>query len=216
MKMIRDAIISGEFAPGSRLVIDNLALIYNISHSPIRECIRLLEADGFVTIRPYAGVTVTDLHPELIMEVFALLESLEIISSCRASHRADQKQFDQLSHMIEEMEKVVSLPDAWSTKNFELHMMICDIADMTMTKNMMYRALFHWDRLRRHYLKEVSSRRIEQAQREHHELLHAMKSRHDEQIEAIIQQHNKAALDDYLRHINKTQKVNLYELYPYG
>lgn len=209
-KTIRDAIISGEFKPGSRLVIDNLALKYNISHSPIRECMRLLEADGLVTIRPYAGVTVTELHPELIMEVFALLESFEIISSCRASLRATPAQLDKLMKVIEEMEEYIASPNKWSVKNFELHMMICEIADMSIMKNMMMRTLMHWDRLRRYYLEAVSVHRIAQAQLEHRNLLNALKSGNAQQITRVIQQHNTAALDDYLNHIKKTQKVDLH------
>lgn len=213
---IRDAIISGEFAPGSRIVIDTLALRYGISHSPIRECVRLLEGDGFVTIRPFAGVTVTDLQPELIMEMFSLLKSLEIISSCRAGNRATSAQLDELARMIQEMEQYLSSPEQWSAKNIELHMTICDIADMSITKDMMFKALLHWDRLRRYYLEAVSARRIVQAQEEHHELLQAIQARDEQRIELVIQQHNKAALDDYLAHIKQTQQLDLYPVSPYG
>jgi len=208
-EIIRDAIINGEFEPGSRIVIDDLAEQYNVSHSPIRECLRLLEADGLVTIRPYAGVTVTDLQPELIMEVFALLESLEIISSCRASHHATEAEFDQLEKMIDEMEQYVSKTDVWSAKNLELHMMISDLAHMTISRDMMARALLHWDRLRRYYLEEVSAQRVPRAQVEHRDMLKAMRSGDDERIKIVIQQHNEAALNDYLVHIRKTQKINL-------
>lgn len=213
---LRDAIISGEFAPGSRIVIDDLAIHYGISHSPIRECLRLLEGDGFVTIRPYAGVTVTDIQPELIMEVFTLLESLEIISSCRASKRATKKQLNALEQMIDDMEGCATSPQEWSAKNIELHMTICDIADMSITKNMMLRALHHWDRLRRHYLAEVSAKRILQAHQEHRDLLQAMCEGDDDAITEVIQNHNKAALHDYLKHIKNTQQVDLFAAYPYG
>lgn len=208
-EIIRDAIINGDFEPGSRIVIDDLAEQYNVSHSPIRECLRLLEADGLVTIRPYAGVTVTDLQPELIMEVFAVLESLEIISSCRASHRASDAEFDHLEKMINEMEDYINMSDLWSAKNLELHMMISDLANMTISRDMMARALLHWDRLRRYYLEQVSAQRIPQAQLEHRQMLKAMRSGDDERIKIVIQLHNEAALDDYLAHIRKTQAVDL-------
>jgi len=208
-KKIRDSIISGEFEPGSRIVIDTLALELNVSHSPIRECLRLLEAEGFVTIRPFAGVTVTDLEPELIIEVFELLESLEIITSCRASTCATPEQFDNLTSIINDMEEYISSPNRWSAKNFEFHMAICEYANMTITKNMMHRALLHWDRLRRYYLQVVSSQRISQAQLEHRELLKAMRSGDPQCITDVIQRHNKAALNDYLEYVRVTQKVDL-------
>ncbi|MCA9883003.1 MAG: GntR family transcriptional regulator [Anaerolineae bacterium] len=208
-EIIREAIINGEFEPGSRIVIDDLAIKYNVSHSPIRECLRLLEADGLVTIRPFAGVTVTDLRPELIMEVFALLESLEIISSCMASHHATENEFERLEKMIDQMEQHTDEADNWAAKNRELHMMIGAIANMTISRDMMERALLHWDRLRRYYLEEVFAQRVPQAQLEHRELLKALRSGEDEQIKIVIQQHNKAALNDYLDHIRKTQEVDI-------
>jgi len=210
---IRDAIISGEYEPGGRIVIDNLALELKVSHSPIRECLRLLEAEGFVTIRPYAGVTVTELRPELIMEVFELLESLEIITSCRASALCTPDQFEKLAIMINDMEQYISSPNRWSTKNFEFHMAICKYANMTITKNMMHRALLHWDRLRRYYLEKVSSQRIAQAQLEHKDLLEALICGDEQHITEVIQQHNKAALNDYLSYIKETQKVDLQALH---
>lgn len=210
-KLIRDAIISGEFEPGSKIVIDNLAIKYQVSHSPIRECLQLLEAEGFVTIRPYAGVTVTSLHPEHIMEVFTILESLEIMSSCRASHHANSEQLKQVEAKIDRMADCINSPEKWSKKNIELHMLICDIADMTISKNMMYQALHHWDRLRRYYLQSVSAKRISQAQQEHCEMFEAMLSKDDQRITEVIQHHNKVALNDYLEHIKKTKDIDLVD-----
>lgn len=208
-ELIRDAIISGEFEPGSKIVIDSVAIKYSVSHSPIRECLKLLQADGFVTIQPYSGVTVTELHPELIVEVFAILESLEIISSCRASHHATTKQLAEVEAMIEEMEAYTDSPEEWSRKNIELHMLICEIANMTISKNMMIQALHHWDRLRRYYLKDVSAHRIPQAQQEHRELFQAMRFHDDERITMVIQKHNKVALNDYLQFIKTTTQIDL-------
>src|SRR5215475_11563901 len=78
---LRTAIIHGEYQPGSRLVIDQLAAELGVSQIPIREAVRQLEADGFVTIEPYTGTTVTDINANLIVEIFALLESFEVICS---------------------------------------------------------------------------------------------------------------------------------------
>lgn len=210
-ELIRDDIISGNFPPGSKIVIDALAITYGVSHSPIRECLKLLEAEGLVTIRPHAGVTVTDIQPELIIEVFTILESLEIMSSCRASHFASAKQLKRVETKIEEMVAYIDSPEQWSQENIKLHMLICEIADMTISKNMMIQALHHWNRLRRYYLQDVFTKRIKQAQQEHHEILTAMKNQDDQQITEVIQRHNKVALNNYLVFIKKTQQIDLIE-----
>src|SRR5262249_28330133 len=76
---LRQSIIQGLYAPGQRLVIDDLASQMGVSPNPIRESLRQLEADGFVTIEPYIGATVTELNANSVSEVFALLEALEVI-----------------------------------------------------------------------------------------------------------------------------------------
>src|SRR5689334_12445834 len=91
-QLLRQALVNGDYKPGERLVIDQLAVEMGVSQIPIREAIRQLEADGFVTIEPYAGATVSDLNANFIFEVFALLENIEVICSrtaCRCMTSAE-------------------------------------------------------------------------------------------------------------------------------
>ena len=76
---LRTAIVQGELAPCERLVIDELATRLGVSQIPVREALRQLEADGFVTIQPHIGATVTGIQPGLMTEIFGLLEAMEII-----------------------------------------------------------------------------------------------------------------------------------------
>jgi DNA-binding GntR family transcriptional regulator len=82
--LLREQIIRGDYLPGARLVIDEVAAQLGVSQIPVREAIRQLEADGFVDFEPYTGATVTEFSPDLIFEIFALLESLEVICGRRA------------------------------------------------------------------------------------------------------------------------------------
>ena len=50
-QQLRKSIIQGDFKPGTRLVIDQLALELGVSQIPIREAVRQLEADGFRWMR---------------------------------------------------------------------------------------------------------------------------------------------------------------------
>ncbi len=59
---LRNAILQGDLKPGARLVIDKLAAELGVSQIPIREALQQLEGEGFVTIEPYVGVTVSDLQ----------------------------------------------------------------------------------------------------------------------------------------------------------
>ena len=79
--MIRERILDGRSAPGDRLVIEHLAREINVSVVPVREAIRRLEAEGYVTFTRNVGATVTsidlDRYPETV-EALAVLEGVAI------------------------------------------------------------------------------------------------------------------------------------------
>ena len=57
---LRQGIIKGTLKPGQKLVMAALAKKYKTSETPIREAIRRLESDGYVTFTPHAGAVVTE------------------------------------------------------------------------------------------------------------------------------------------------------------
>ena len=198
---LRNALINGDFQPGQRLVIDQLALEMGVSQIPIREALRQLEADGFVTIEPYSGATVAELNADFILEVFALLESIEVICSRAACRYMSDADLEQLVAFIHRMDALVDVPDKWSQENKELHLFICDCARSSLTKKMMQKVLDHWDRLRVHYLKDVFGHRIQIAQAEHKLMLEAFRRRDPDEVERIVHEHNQNALAGYISHL---------------
>jgi DNA-binding GntR family transcriptional regulator len=73
---ILQSILDGEYEPGDRLVIERLARELGVSVVPVREAIRRLEADGYVTFTRNIGATVTAIdlerYPETIEAVAAI------------------------------------------------------------------------------------------------------------------------------------------------
>ena len=199
--LLRDNILKGKYKPGSRLVIDDLASKLNVSQIPIREAIRQLEADGFVTTEPYVGATVTQIDANFIYEVFALLESMEIIGSRSACRVMSDEQLETLVQMTAEMDQVVTKPDEWSNQNKAFHLYICEIAQTALVMKMMQKVFDHWDRLRLHYLQDVSANRILEAQDQHKQLLEAFIQCDPDEVERIIREHNQHALQSYIQHL---------------
>src|SRR5438270_725755 len=76
-RLIRERIEAATYQPGQRLVIDALARDLNMSQVPIREAIRRLQAEGWVTYRHNSGPEVANIGLEqwqATMEVQAVLE----------------------------------------------------------------------------------------------------------------------------------------------
>src|SRR5688572_27636588 len=142
---LKHAILQSELAPGRRVVIDDLAAGMGVSQIPVREALRQLEADGFVTIEPYVGATVTPIHAGLITEIFALLEGLEVISSRAACVTMTEHDVRTLEERIVAMDALIGNPDSWSAENTRLHQFICQRAGMGLVERMMATAFSHWD-----------------------------------------------------------------------
>lgn len=201
---LRAAIIHGELAPGTRLVIDELAGELGVSQIPIREAMRQLEADGFIVSKPHVGATVTDIHASLIIEIFGLLEAMEVISGRAACTRLDEADWQDLKRCLKQMDDLLDDPDSWSAVNVRFHQMICERAGTPLVQKMMDKALAHWDRLRSHYqLKEVFAQRVAEAHQQHWQMFDAICNRDPQALERVVHTHNQAALGAYVNYLDQ-------------
>lgn len=88
---IRRDIIGGVLTSGTRITETALATKYGISRVPIREALRVLEAEGFVESRPYAGCTIASIPMEEADDLFVIRKAIETATARRAAHRAAQQ-----------------------------------------------------------------------------------------------------------------------------
>ncbi|MCK7627843.1 GntR family transcriptional regulator [Streptomyces sp. RS10V-4] len=84
---IRDEIVSGVLPPGSRLVEDLLAARYGVSRVPVREALRTLQSEGFVTTRHHAGACVAELTDQEAADLLDIRAALEPLGAARAAVR---------------------------------------------------------------------------------------------------------------------------------
>jgi DNA-binding GntR family transcriptional regulator len=74
---LRDAILSGELAPGRKIVEEQLCGDFGISRAPLREALRQLAQQGLVEHLPRRGSRVAEWSPTDILQLFALRHVLE-------------------------------------------------------------------------------------------------------------------------------------------
>jgi DNA-binding GntR family transcriptional regulator len=80
VEQLRQAIVSGAIAPGSRLIELDLAERFEVSRGPIREALRKLELLGLVTLRHNRGAVVRALEAEDVLEVYVLRTALGVVA----------------------------------------------------------------------------------------------------------------------------------------
>jgi DNA-binding GntR family transcriptional regulator len=199
---IREAILNGELAPGVRLVIDDLAEKLGVSSIPVREALQQLHADGYVVFEPFIGARVGEIAAESIVEVFTLLEAMEVTSGRMACGRLAPKELAELETIVAHMDTLTADAEAWSQENRHFHEFICARAGTQLVAGLIAKVLDHWDRLHRHFLKEVFVSHLPIAQKQHWQILRAIRNGDADEVENLVRKHNQSALhayQDYLR-----------------
>jgi DNA-binding GntR family transcriptional regulator len=207
---LRAAILKGELAPGTRLVIDDLASRFAISIIPVREALRLLQSEGLVMSVAHVGATVAPISRESVAEVFTLLEGLEVVAARTAAERATAVDCDRLATILADMDAALyaERPQRWAELNTRFHLAIGALSAMPMLQQMLQRAFDHWGRVRRFYFNGVLVHRARRAQAEHHLMLDYLRARDLPSLEAVVREHNQAALDAYTSYLDSAASVS--------
>lgn len=194
---LRSAIMRCELDPGTRLIIDDISASLGVSHIPVREALNQLQSEGLVTVVPHSGATVAPVSPGDVVEIFTIMEGLEIVATRVAAERASAEQLAKLEAMLPKLDAAAENqePETWAELNIAFHREIAAITGMQMLTEMMNRVLDRWDRVRR-FVRVLPQRMLE-AQQQHHDIVGALK-RHDiATAQALATLHNRGALGAY-------------------
>jgi DNA-binding GntR family transcriptional regulator len=98
---IRERILSGELAPGTKLVETDFAEQFGTSRGPIREAIRELAREGLVAELARRGTYVSTLNAHDLAEVYDVREGLELVASGAVIARAGDDDLAELErHLV--------------------------------------------------------------------------------------------------------------------
>src|SRR5690349_17429224 len=98
-EVLKNAILSGELAPGEQLVETSLAKLCKVSRTPIREALRRLEQDGLV-YRSDRGLAVRTRSPEEILDIYEVRMMLEATVGRIAAERRTEHDVSMLRHLL--------------------------------------------------------------------------------------------------------------------
>ncbi|MCL6516071.1 GntR family transcriptional regulator [Alicyclobacillus sp.] len=130
LEFIRDAIVSGRFAPGQHLKERELAEAMGISTTPVKEALRVLEHIGLVQTVPRRGTYVSTAVNTSLHEINWMRAYLEGLAARWAAQKASDQAIDQLAVQLAEMRRLVESTDrdALAAANGRFHAMIRELA----------------------------------------------------------------------------------------
>jgi DNA-binding GntR family transcriptional regulator len=195
-EQLREGIFSGVLAPGSWIDELTIAQQFGISRTPLREAIKVLAAEGLVTMKVRRGAYVTEVSAQDLAEVYHLLSVLESDAAGVVAGGATDMELASLQSLHQQLENA-AVSDPPNTTQFfglneQFHMQLLEIAN-NRWRNQMVADLRKVMKLNRHHslLKEG---RIAESLQEHRALMLALLARDAAQAMQKMTTHFKNGL----------------------
>jgi len=102
---IKDGIVAGRFALGSRITEQDVVAAAGVSRTPAREALRRLQAEGLLELTPNQGAVVIDWTPADTDEIFDLRAVLESYGAARAASLATPAQLTVLRSLAAQQQR---------------------------------------------------------------------------------------------------------------
>jgi DNA-binding GntR family transcriptional regulator len=187
---LREMIVTGELAPGSRLKEVELGAALGVSRTPLREAIKVLASEGLVVLLQNRSALVSELDLagcEALYEVVIVLEELAARLACS---RISDQEVAEIARLHEAMVAHHERGElaAYFELNQQIHGGIVQASDNAVL-------IDTWSRLnhqvrRAKYLPNVVRRtRWPEAVREHEAMLAALKARDGERLASLVRPH---------------------------
>lgn len=105
---LRVRIFAHELAPGTWIDEQTLAKEFGISRTPLREAIKVLAAEGLITMKLRRGAYVTEVNRGDLEQIFTILSLLEGQAAKEAASNAKEKDLNDLDDMHLRLEKAAA------------------------------------------------------------------------------------------------------------
>jgi len=202
-ELIRDAILTGDLQPGERLKEEALARSFDISRTPVREALRVLQMEGLVEVSRNRGAAVRTYTIDDLREIYSLRSLLEGYAARRAAQWMTPETLEQMTVLCErfvELRRRDAPVSDLVRENVAFHEAVMAAAGSPRVADITRRVIDVPLVYRTYYWYTAEQRRT--AEREHLQLLRAFEVRDADRAELIMKHHVLTGGDVLLEHLS--------------
>jgi DNA-binding GntR family transcriptional regulator len=192
-ELLRQRIFRRELEPGSWIDELKIAEEYGISRTPLREALKVLAAEGLVTMKVRRGAYVTEVSDKDLTDVYHLLALLESDAASVVAEFATDAELAELRGLHDELEAALAHRDQFFAINERFHLRVLDIAN-NRWRTQMVADLRKVMKLNRHN-SLLKTGRIDESLAEHRAILAALMSRDAALAHKRMQEHFQNGLE---------------------
>lgn len=192
---LRQAILTGRFMPGDRLMEIQLAGQMGVSRTPIREAIKCLSSEGLVNMIPNRGAYVSGISEKGVMDVLEVRRTLEGLAVSRCVRRIDGEGLRRLNEARQKCIDVFSSGEyrEMAQADIEFHDVILHSTGNDRLEEIMNNLADRIYRYRYEFIRDTS----------HHP---AILLEHDKIYEAVLERNEDVAVSAMQSHIDQQAK----------
>jgi len=196
---LREAILGGDLRPGDRIRQEEIAARLGASRLPVREALRMLEAEGLTEHEPHKGARVprlTQHEVDVIYRMRERLEPLALVESLPQLGAADHEQLEEVQRRIEDNEDLEKFLDL----DRDFHMLTysgCAIEPLNQNIARLWNSTQHY---RRAYVALGGRNRMWVVNAEHRLILDAVVRRDPTDAERYLEGHIRRTRNELSHH----------------
>ena len=204
---LRDAILAGDYLPGERIRQDELAERHGASRLPVREALRMLEAEGLVRLVANTGAWVSEIGAEECQEMYQMRERLEPLLLRMNVPLLDDGDVERLQKLADSMELTDDV-EHFLRLDREFHLSCLDALETSLLGESV-RSL--WNRTQ-HYRRAATRLFYSDGDRSvHHDhqlIVGAIRRRDPDEAESVLASHIRRSRMELARHPEVFQPRN--------
>ena len=192
---LRQAILSGDFAPGQRLVEEELAGTLRVTRQSLRAALLDLTAEGLVERIPNRGARVRVVTTEEAVTITECRMALEALCAAKAAENVTDDEATGLRELAENLKRAVAdgNPVKYSELNRELHRRVIMISGQMVAVRLLER--LHGQLVRHQFQLALRPGRPEVSLSEHLEIARAVAERRPLDAERAIRRHLASVIE---------------------
>jgi DNA-binding GntR family transcriptional regulator len=199
--MLKEDILAGKYPPGVRLRQEDVAEQFGASRSPVREALRMLEADGLVNLVAHTGAWITQLSLAECEEMYQIRERIEPLLLRLSIPHLTKAKIDQLAELANQMEQNKEV-ELFLKLDREFHLLSYTGAETVLLGEMVARLWNTTQHYRRAYTRLLASEGFKPAHYEHHLLLSAILKNDVDDAERVLYGHIRRTRFELAQHPN--------------
>jgi DNA-binding GntR family transcriptional regulator len=191
---LRRAIVTGDMAPGQRLVEEELAGAFEVTRASLRQALIDLTADGLVERIPNRGARVRVITRDEAVAITECRMVLEGLCAAKAAERVTTEQAGQLSRLSDELTAAVSdgEPVRYSELNRQLHRLVIDISGQDVAAGLIAR--LNGQLVRHQFRLSLRPGRPQQSLPEHLAIIAAIVAKNPARAEEAARDHLRSVI----------------------